>query len=185
MAADKKNALKWGATIVFVDESGFSLVPPTRRTWARRGRTPVLAHRFSWPKLSSISGVTLDGRLYLRLVRDTINGEEILRFFRVLLRHIRGKLIVIWDNGPTHRSRRVKRWVAEHPRLVVEPLPSYAYELNADEGVWEHLKGAPLGNYCPASLEDLEAHLRRCVRRLRNRTEVVRSFFQRTPLAKV
>jgi hypothetical protein len=30
-----------GAWLVFEDEAGFSLTPPTRRAWSRRGPTPV------------------------------------------------------------------------------------------------------------------------------------------------
>ena len=38
--------------IVFWDESGASLVPVTRRTWAPRGHTPVIRHRFNWKRAS-------------------------------------------------------------------------------------------------------------------------------------
>jgi hypothetical protein len=31
-----------GAWMIFVDESGQGLRPPERRTWGRRGRTPVV-----------------------------------------------------------------------------------------------------------------------------------------------
>lgn len=34
-----------GAWLVFEDETGFSMTPPTTRTWARRGRTPVVRVR--------------------------------------------------------------------------------------------------------------------------------------------
>ena len=36
----KKGAIKRGAKLAFLDESGFSLKPSIRRTWAPRGRTP-------------------------------------------------------------------------------------------------------------------------------------------------
>ena len=52
VAADKKSARRRGAWIVFQDESGFSLLPPVRATWAPTGQTPVLRHRFSWTRLS-------------------------------------------------------------------------------------------------------------------------------------
>jgi hypothetical protein len=38
--------------IVFWDESGASLLPVTRRTWAPRGHTPVIRHRFKWKRAS-------------------------------------------------------------------------------------------------------------------------------------
>ena len=42
MAAGKKNAARLGAHLVFIDESGFQLIPSVRRTWAPRGETPIL-----------------------------------------------------------------------------------------------------------------------------------------------
>jgi hypothetical protein len=40
LAALKKKARRCGASIVFLDERGFLLQPPNRRTWAPRGCTP-------------------------------------------------------------------------------------------------------------------------------------------------
>ncbi|MBV9358588.1 MAG: winged helix-turn-helix domain-containing protein [Chloroflexi bacterium] len=47
-----KTARRQHALIVFEDESGVSLLPSVRATWAARGRTPVLRHRFVWKRLS-------------------------------------------------------------------------------------------------------------------------------------
>ena len=165
-----------------MDESGFSLVPPLRHTWGRKGQTPVIRHRFSWPKLSAISGVTLDQRLFLRLVRGVIDSEQVIEFLRVLLRHVRGPMIVIWDNIATHRSRRVREWLAEHPRILVEPLPAYAPELNGDEGVWQYLKHCVVANYCPEDLDELEYEIQKGVRRMRRDPELLLSFITRTNL---
>ncbi|MEV7996587.1 winged helix-turn-helix domain-containing protein, partial [Streptomyces sp. NPDC086077] len=41
----KKGAVNTRAWIVFLDESGVSLLPQIRRTYAPRGRTPLLRHR--------------------------------------------------------------------------------------------------------------------------------------------
>lgn len=142
----------------------------------------MLRHRFSWPKLSAISGITLDQRLFVRLVRGVIDGEEVIVFVRVLLRHLRGEIILIWDNIATHRSRKVAQWLADHPRLHPEPLPAYAPELNADEGVWEYLKHNVVANYCPDTLDELEAQIQRGVRSMRPRTAILKSFVTRTGL---
>ena len=183
VAEGKKNARRWRATLIFIDESGFSLIPPTRRTWARRGHTPVIRHQFNWPKLSAISGVTRQGRLYLRLVRGTIRSRDVIRFLESLLGHMHRRIVVIWDNIGIHRSREVSEWLSQHRRITVERLPAYACELNADEGVWQYLKGAPLGNYCPRNLSELEDRIRSSVRRLHRRQDIVRGFFRQTPLA--
>ncbi len=168
--------------MIFVDESGFSLVPPLRSTWGPRGQTPLLRHRFSWPKLSAISGVTLDQRLFLRLVRGVIDGGEVIEFLRVLLRHIKGPILVLWDNIATHKSGKVKRWLAAHPRLHIESLPAYAPDLNADEGVWQHLKFSVVGNFCPETIEELEDQIHKGTRKMRKDENLLKSFFKRTGL---
>ncbi|WP_239770599.1 transposase [Streptomyces sp. CL12-4] len=43
------------AWIVFLDESGVSLLPQIRRTCSPRGRTPLLRHRLNW-KHASMAG---------------------------------------------------------------------------------------------------------------------------------
>jgi hypothetical protein len=42
--------VKKRAWIVFFDESGISLLPRVRRTYAPRGRTPLLRHRLNWKR---------------------------------------------------------------------------------------------------------------------------------------
>jgi hypothetical protein len=44
---------------VFVDGSGFLLIPTVRRTWAPRGETPYLRHRYRHDRLSVCSGVAV------------------------------------------------------------------------------------------------------------------------------
>ena len=55
LAHDCRSSSKAGcqnALIVFEDESGVSPLPSVRATWASRGQTPVLRHRFVWKRLS-------------------------------------------------------------------------------------------------------------------------------------
>src|ERR1019366_7475318 len=62
------------AWIVFQDESGFSLLPSVRATWAPRGQTPVLRHHFSWTRLSMSAALAFrpDGTCAFRRSRTTI-----------------------------------------------------------------------------------------------------------------
>ncbi len=167
-----------------MDESGFSLLPTACRTWSPRGQTPILRHCFSWPKLSAISAVTPNPHVYLHLVAGTIASREVIRFVRHLLRQIPGLLFLFWDGGNPHRSRRTRAALAEHrDRLRVYRLPAYAPELNADEWLWAWLKQHALRGLCPPDLPVLKACIRRAIRRLRRRPDIIRSFFRTGPLS--
>jgi DDE superfamily endonuclease len=48
--------------IVFWDESGASLLPVTRRTWAPRGHTPVIGHHFKWQRCSMAAALCYGSR---------------------------------------------------------------------------------------------------------------------------
>ncbi len=184
MAADKKNAQELRATLVFLDESGFSLLPTPCKTWAPRGQTPVLWHCFDWPKLSALSAVTPNPHAYLRLVRGTVRSAELIAFLRHLLRRIPGLIFLFWDGLNIHRSKRTRAALREHrQRLRVYRLPAYAPELNPDEGLWGWMKHHALAGHCPPDLERLEHGIRLALHRLRRRPQVIRSFFHRCPLS--
>jgi transposase len=101
------------------------------------------------------------------------------RFLRVLLRKIRGKLLVLWDGAPLHRGQPIKavlrRGAAK--RLQLEQLPAYAPELNPAEGIWNDLKRVELANRCCADLLTLGLALRRAKERLRPKHSVLHACF--------
>ena len=109
-----------------------------------------------------------------------LNAEDIVRFLKHLMRQIAGKLLLIWDGLPAHRSRVVKQFLCQGAakRLHREQLPGYAPDLNPDEGVWNYLKNVELGNLCCHNLTHLLAELRKAIARLRHKTDTIRSFFR-------
>jgi len=177
LANPQKRADEQGATIVWVDESGFYLLPLAVRTWAPRGKTPILRVPFTHDHLSAISAITLDGRLFLRVREDNYDGEAVVDFLRVLLRKISGKLLLIWDGSPIHHGQAVKEFLREGAakRLQLEQLPGYAPDLNPDEGIWNYLKRVELANACCTNLGDLRHHLLRAGVRLRHKPDVIRA----------
>lgn len=116
--------------------------------------------------------------------QGTIATEQVLVFVKHLLRHIRGRLILIWDNLNTHKARSVRELVAVHKiRLSMEYLPAYAPELNPDEWVWRHLKHVELANFAPYDLHELKTGLRLAVQRVRMRPKLMRSFLKASALS--
>jgi hypothetical protein len=111
LANREKGADEQGATIVWVDESGVYLLPMAVPTWAPRGKTPLLRVRLTHEHLSAISAITLDGRLLLQVREDSYDGEAVVAFLRVLLRKIKGQVLVIWDGSPIHHGQAVKEFL--------------------------------------------------------------------------
>jgi transposase len=88
---------------------------------------------------------------------------------------IEGKLLIIWDGSPIHRSRALKDFLVSGAacRIQLEQLPSYAPELNPDEGVWKYLKCVELKNLCCQSISELRVELRKAKERLRHKKYVI------------
>lgn len=70
-------------------------------------------------------------------------------FLRELLRHLRGKVIVIWDNGSMHKGEAIRGVLRDFPRLSLERLPPYAPDLNPVEWLWSYLKYGEMANFAP------------------------------------
>jgi transposase len=164
VAADKKGATDLGAHLVFIDESGFLLIPTVRRTWAPRGQTPLHRHHVTREKVSTISALTVSpGRRHLSLYFRCLPGAnfdsvEVADFLRHLLRHLRGFVTVIWDNGRHHKGDAMRALLRRCRRLQLEALPPYAPDLNPDEGVWNQTR-TELANGRPDDAAELAATL--------------------------
>ena len=132
------------------------------RTYAPIGQTPILHEHLSREHLSAISAIDLEGKLYMHEQDRALRGPDVVRFLRHLLRWIAGKLLVIWDGSPIHRSKAVREFLNDGAasRLHLEQLPGYAPELNPDEGIWKHLKCVEPKNVCCRILCELRSELR-------------------------
>jgi transposase len=183
LASTKKNATKYGKTIVFVDESGLSERPVVVRTWAPRGNTPVLQYHFNWKQLSAIAGVTWLN-FYFKLYAGTIGSLEVIDFLKHLRRYLSGALLIIWDGLQSHRSKLVKQFVAtQHGMIELEFLPAYAPELNPVEYLWGYWKLRELPNFCAKDFSDLSIHAKKALRRMRRRrSTLVRAFWKQAEL---
>ena len=98
-------------------QSGFYLLPMVVRTYAPIGKTPILKENLTRDHLSAMSGITLEGKLYMIEQERAFKGEDVVRFLKHLMGHIPGKLLIIWDGSPIHRSRAVKDFLASGASL--------------------------------------------------------------------
>lgn len=175
----KEKARRERRALVFVDESGFYLLPGVVKTYAPKGDTPILDEWQTRDHLSVMGAVTLEGKVY-SLVRPTsLNGLHSIEFLIHLGRVHGDRLLVIWDGSPIHRRAEVQGFVAEAGGAIhLEPLPPYAPDLNPVEWLWKHLKKVELRNLTCLDLEQLHMELHLALGRARRRLALVRSFFE-------
>jgi hypothetical protein len=61
---------------------------------------------------------------------------------------------LFWTILPPTKESPLPQLLRQHSRLHIEHVPSYALELNPDDGVWSLAKRA-LANSCPNDVEKL------------------------------
>lgn len=123
----------------------------------------------------------MDGKIYVQVQDRSFKGEDAAEFLRHLMRHIKGKILVVWDGCPIHKSKEIKKLLSgdDEARIHLEALPPYCPDLNPDEGVWQYLKCVMLKNICFPDLKKLEKKLRKGIRILRRNSDVIISNFRK------
>ena len=113
-------------------------------------------------KVSVIGAVSVSpaarrpGLYFATLPDGYFTAEQVVAFLRDLLKHLRGKVVVVWDRGPYHRGPVIRTFLKRNRRLRLEYLPAYAPDLNPVEAVWGWLKYGELANFVPDDLGHLD-----------------------------
>lgn len=115
--------------MVFLDESGFLLVPTIIKTWSPKGKTPVLTMAGHWTKISAISAISVSPKrkrlgLHIRFhTNKNIKTQETIGFLWHLLKHLRGRIVLLWDRSAVHKAARLETFSGRIPasRFVASP----------------------------------------------------------------
>ena len=95
----RKRARRERRVLVFVDESGFYLLPGVVKTYAPEGRTPILRAKLTRDHLSVMGGMTPQGKIYTLVRQESLNGLHSIEFLVHLGRVAGTRLLVIWDGS--------------------------------------------------------------------------------------
>src|ERR687895_706134 len=165
--------------VVWGDETGLRSDDVRGRSYAPRGRTPVVRVCHRRAGLSLISAVTNRGELRWMVVDGAVNAPTFIRFLERLIRDARCKVFLILDRLRVHRARLTRDWLAEHrSEIEVHYLPSYSPELNPDEGVHADLKQAVPRKAPARSKQQLKRAAISHMRSLSGRPRRIRAIFQ-------
>jgi hypothetical protein len=190
VAADQKGARAESAWLVFFDESGISLIPPVRRTWSVRGRTPILRHRMAWKRASMAAalGYHADGtkaRLCFHLQPDSYDTDSLIKVLDQLKGFYAGqRVVLLWDGLSSHWSHKMRTHLdAQRAWLAVERLPAYAPELNPVEYLWANLKGGELANCGGDTIAEVADQAQHGIQRVCDSNSLVVGFLAHTGLS--
>ncbi len=155
-------------------------MPTRRRTWAPAGHTPIIPYRDKHDRISALAPLTVSPKpqhlgLYVRFQPHNFPAVNVADFLRALLRHLRGHVILLWEQGSIHQGPAIEAVQKAYPRLHLEEFPAYAPELNPVEQVWNDFKGYT-ANSLPRDKRDIRRSLYANTRRVRRYQAKLRSF---------
>lgn len=168
-----RGVIFWG------DETGLRSDDVRGRSYAPRGRTPLVRVCHRRAGLSLLSAVANRGELRWMVVDGAVNAPTLIRFLGRLVRDARRKVFLILDRLKAHRARLTRDWLAEHrSEIEVHYLPSYSPELNPDEGVNADLKQAVPRKAPARSKQQLKRAAISHMRSLSRRPQRIRAIFR-------
>lgn len=192
VAGGKRLAAARGAWICFQDEAGQTLRPPKAKTWARRGRTPVV--RVSGKGSGRVSAAGLvclkpgeRGRFIWRTIthrgrkgeRSSFSETDYATLLDQAHQRLDAPIVLVWDNLNTHVSVTMQALIAARDWLTVIRLPAYAPDLNPTEGAWAHMKRG-LGNLAVHGVDHLTQVVRQRLRQIQRQPDLIAGFLAQT-----
>jgi transposase len=175
----QERAIKEKAEIHWGDETGINNEAQQGRSYAPKGKTPVLhvsAKRFS---ASMISSVTNQGKVRFMIYKGGMNVAIFIRFLERLIKDSQRKIFLIVDNLRVHHSYALADWLKlniDHIELFF--LPSYSPEKNPDEYLNNDLKKGLSNRPIPRTHREMIGNVVSHMRSLQKLSNHVANFFQ-------
>jgi DDE superfamily endonuclease len=106
------------------------------RTYAPIGQTPILREWHTRDYLSAISAISPEGKLYFHSQDHAMTSADVVAFLERLLREVPGRIVILWDGAPIHRSHLMHEFLANSAaqRLHLERLPHLCPRAEPGEG---------------------------------------------------
>lgn len=165
--------------IFWGDETGLRADDVRGRSYAPRGKTPVVRPTQRRIGLGLISAVSNRGELRWKVLDSAIKAPVLIDFLQRLIKDARRKVFLILDRLPVHRAAVVRDWLARHTaKIEVSYLPSYSPELNPDEGLNADLKQHVTRKAPMRSKQQLKQAAISHMRRLAKSPARARSYFR-------
>lgn len=168
-----------GAEIHLGDETGISHQASHGRSFAPRGRTPIVARTAKRQTTRMISTVTNRGTTRFMIDEGALNVALFLRFLERSTGGSRRRIFLIVDDPKVHHATAVEAWVAANPgKIRLFFLPASAPEHDPDELLDSDAKRRLAKRPAPRHRAAPKAHLRADMRRLQRMPDRIRTVFR-------
>lgn len=177
-AKKEKAEIHWG------DETGIRSDSQHGRSYAPKGKTPVIRISAKRTSVNMISTVTNQGKVRFMIYKEKMHGKVLIKFMKQLIKNSDRKIYLILDNLRVHHAKDVKEWLVSHPKEIeVFYLPSYSPELNPDEYLNCDLKAGVHSRPPSRSQENLIKKVRSHMIKLQKLPGRVRKYFKHPKIA--
>lgn len=175
----KRAAKRDRGIILWLDESGFRSECSHGRSYSPRGVTPVkrvTGKRFGTNMIAVIAN---DGHLEWELYDGRFNQHVFIAYLqRLIAHHGDRKIHLVLDRHPSHRSKLILAWVAEHKqRIVFHFLPGYSPELNPVELLNHDVKANAVGRKRPRTLAEMKQSIVDYLKQRKQAPHIIKRFF--------
>lgn len=173
---------RWQAVLYFQDECVVSLIAVMGKTWAPKGKRPLVKVTGNRGRVCISSVISKGGRLLFRLEKKTVNRLTFIEFLKQIIHHHHHrKIIVIADRARPHIAKDVENFVAEHGnKIALYFFPPYSSHKNPDEQPWAYLKKNKLRAHQAKTVSELRDLTRSSMKSIQMQPSLVRSFFYRS-----
>ena len=178
------SARKEGAEVYFWDESGFRADTVHGKTWAPKGKTPVLQRPGQRQSISAASAVNAKGGFWFATYQGALNAELFIELLKKMMKGRSKPVHLVVDGLPAHKKANVRQYIeSTNGKLSMHILPGYAPDLNPDELVWSHIKRTGVARNPLRAGEKLEIRIDQQLRETKRNRALVRSFFDTPSVA--
>lgn len=148
-------------------------------SYSPMGQTPVVRATGQRFGCNMISAISTRGQLAFMVFQGSFGAPLFVNFMQRLIRQAKGKVYLIVDGHPVHRSRIAKDFAsANEEALRLIRRPGYCPELNPDELLNQDVKTNALGKSRPANKGESIAGVRRHLHRRQKQPQLTKNLFQ-------
>jgi transposase len=173
-----------GADVYFWDESGFRADTVHGKTWAPKGKTPVIQRPGQRQSISAASAVNAKGGFWFATYQGALNAELFVELLKKMMKGRAKPVHLVVDGLPAHKKMSVREYIAStEGKLTMHVLPGYAPDLNPDELVWSHVKRTGVARNPLRAGEKLNLRIEKQLHDVKRNRRLVRSFFDTPAVA--